>query len=103
DYGVEFVGHPLIDAINNRTAANPVEFRREHNLDERPIIALLPGSRKQEITKLLTVMLTAVRKFPDYQFVIAGAPGQDYVFYKQFIDMNDVKFISNQTYDLLAM
>ncbi len=102
-YGVEFVGHPLIDAIHNRTAADPVDFRLQHNLDERPIIALLPGSRKQEITKLLTVMLTSVKKFPNYQFVIAGAPGQDFEFYKQFIDNNDVKFISNQTYDLLAM
>jgi lipid-A-disaccharide synthase len=67
------------------------------------IIALLPGSRKQEIRKLLSVMLKMADKFTDYQFVIAGAPSQDYEFYKQFIDKDNVKFISNKTYDLLSI
>lgn len=102
-FPVEFVGHPLIDAIHNRTKVNESNFRKEHHLDERPIIALLPGSRKQEISKLLHEMLAIVNDFPNYQFVIAGAPGQDYVFYKQFLTNKDVHFISNKTYDLLSV
>jgi lipid-A-disaccharide synthase len=101
-FTVEFVGHPLIDAIHNRTKVEESTFRKEHNLDERPIIALLPGSRKQEISKLLHEMLAVVKDFPDYQFVIAGAPGQDYAFYKQFLTNKAVHFISNKTYDLLS-
>lgn len=101
DYKVEFVGHPLIDAIQNRKAASADEFRKEHQLDDRPVIALLPGSRKQEISKMLTGMLSVTEDFPDYQFVIAGAPGQDYSFYRRFLTHSNVKFISNKTYDLL--
>ncbi|MFD1293437.1 lipid-A-disaccharide synthase [Lutibacter holmesii] len=103
DYNVEFVGHPLLDAISNRTKIDEVAFRKEHNLTQKPIIALLPGSRKQEITKLLSVMLKMPLKFPDYQFVIAGAPSQDYEFYQQFITNENVHFISNKTYDLLSI
>ena len=101
-FPVEFVGHPLIDAIHNRTKVDESTFRKEHNLDERPIIALLPGSRKQEISKLLHEMLAIVNDFPNYQFVIAGAPGQDYSFYQQFLTNKAVHFISNKTYDLLS-
>ena len=102
-FPVEFVGHPLIDAIHHRTKVDESTFRRENNLDHRPIIALLPGSRKQEISKLLHEMLAVVNDFPEYQFVIAGAPGQDYVFYKQFLTNQAVHFISNKTYDLLSV
>lgn len=102
-FPVEFVGHPLIDAIHNRTKVDELTFRKEHQLDERPIIALLPGSRKQEISKLLHEMLAVVDDFPNYQFVIAGAPGQDYDFYKQFLTNKAVHFISNKTYDLLSV
>lgn len=102
-YKVHFVGHPLIDAIHNRTAANPDDFRKEFGLDNRPVIALLPGSRKQEISKMLEGMLSVVDDFPDYQFVIAGAPSQDYSFYEQFLTNKNVKFISNRTYDLLSI
>lgn len=102
-FPVEFVGHPLIDAIHNRTKIDESTFRKEHSLDERPIIALLPGSRKQEISKLLHEMLAVVNDFPHYQFVIAGAPGQDFEFYKQFLTNKAVHFISNRTYDLLSV
>lgn len=101
NYPVEFVGHPLIDAIHNRTATDSFVFKKENNLDERPIIALLPGSRKQEISKMLTEMLSVVDDFKEYQFVIAGAPSQDFEFYKQFLTNDSVHFISNKTYDLL--
>lgn len=100
-YPVEFVGHPLIDAIHNHPTTDSSVFRNENNLNDKPIIALLPGSRKQEITKMLSVMLSVVKDFPDYQFVIAGAPSQDYSFYQQFISNENTKFISNKTYNLL--
>lgn len=102
-FPVEFVGHPLIDAIHNRKKVDELTFKKEHQLDERPIIALLPGSRKQEISKLLHEMLAVVDDFPDYQFVIAGAPGQDFDFYQRFLTNKAVHFISNKTYDLLSV
>jgi lipid-A-disaccharide synthase len=101
-FPVHFVGHPLIDAIANRVEVSDATFRTENQLSEKPIIALLPGSRKQEISKMLSVMLSVVKDFPDYQFVIAGAPSQEYEFYKPFLTNENVKFISNKTYDLLS-
>ncbi len=101
-YDVTFVGHPLIDAIADRTLVDEHQFRTTHHLSEKPIIALLPGSRKQEITKMLSVMLSVVDAFSNYQFVIAGAPSQDFEFYQSFIKHTDVRFISNKTYDLLS-
>lgn len=103
NFPVEFVGHPLIDAIHNRKVSDPIVFKKENNLDERPIIALLPGSRKQEISKMLSEMLSVVDDFKDYQFVIAGAPSQDFEFYKQFLTNESVHFVSNKTYDLLSV
>ena len=102
-FPVEFVGHPLIDAINNRTKMNGEQFKKENNLDEKPIIAFLPGSRKQEIAKMLSEMLSVVKDFPEYQFVIAGAPSQEFSFYEQFLTNDQVHFISNKTYDLLSV
>jgi len=103
NFPVNFVGHPLIDAIHNREKTDEVSFRKNNNLDERPIIAILPGSRKQEISKMLSVMLSIVDDFNDYQFVIAGAPTQDFHFYEQFLTNKNVKFIANKTYDLLTI
>lgn len=100
-FPVEFVGHPLIDAIHNQSSVDTNAFRTENHLSEKPIIAILPGSRKQEISKMLSVMLSVVSDFPDYQFVIAGAPSQDFSFYQQFISNENIKFISNKTYALL--
>ena len=103
DFPVHFVGHPLIDAIANRNQVKIVDFRKENGLDNRPIIALLPGSRKQEITKMLQVMLSVVEDFNDYQFVIAGAPSQDEDFYKPYIKTQNVHLLLNETYDLLSV
>jgi len=100
-FPVEFVGHPLIDAIHSQASTDTKAFRTENQLSEKPIIAILPGSRKQEISKMLSVMLSVVKDFPDYQFVIAGAPSQDFLFYAQFISSNNIKFVSNKTYALL--
>ena len=102
-FPVSFVGHPLIDAIHNRKKVDRANFILENKLTEKPIIALLPGSRKQEITKMLSGMLSIVKDFPDYQFVIAGAPSQDFSFYEPFLKNENVHFISNRTYDLLEV
>lgn len=102
-FPVHFVGHPLIDGIRNRKQISEKLFRETYQLSEKPIIALLPGSRKQEIKKLLSVMLKMADVFTDYQFVIAGAPSQDFEFYQPFITKDNVKFISNKTYDLLSV
>ena len=103
DYPVEFVGHPLIDAIADRTQVDEVDFRKTHCLSNKPIIALLPGSRKQEITKMLSVMLSLRDDFNAYEFVIAGAPSQNFDFYKQIIGNQNVGFVNNKTYDLLSV
>jgi lipid-A-disaccharide synthase len=100
-FPVDFVGHPLIDAIQNQPPFDEAIFRKENKLGDKPIIAILPGSRQQEITKMLSVMLSVVNDFQDYEFVIAGAPSQDYEFYQQFISNKNIKFVSNKTYDLL--
>ena len=101
-YPVHFVGHPLLDAITTRKEVSEEVFKRENGLDERPIIALLPGSRKQEIAKMLSVMLSVVGSYHQYQFVIAGAPSLGYDFYKQFIKEENVHFVTGKTYDLLS-
>lgn len=102
NYSVHFVGHPLIDAIKNATIIDEVSFRKNNNLHpQKPIIALLPGSRKQEVKKMLEVMLSCVNGFPEYQFVIAGAPSLDTSFYNSFLKRKNVAFIENQTYSLL--
>jgi len=101
-YPVHFVGHPLIDAISGRTQADPEVFAKTHDLDERPMIALLPGSRKQEINAMLSVMLSVIDDYPKYQFVIAGAPSQDASFYAPFLKNSNVRLIMNKTYDVLS-
>ena len=103
DFPVHFVGHPLLDAIANRKPINPAKFSKDNGLNEKPIIALLPGSRKQEITKMLSVMLQMAPKFPDHQFVIAGAPSQELSFYKTFLKDENVAIVENKTYDLLSV
>jgi len=103
DFPVHFVGHPLLDAIDNRPPIAVDSFKMNNNLDDRPIIALLPGSRKQEIEKMLKVMLSVTSEFKDYQFVIAGAPSQDEEFYQGFIKKSNISLIMNKTYDILSI
>ncbi len=103
-YDVHFVGHPLLDALKDFETEE--EFKVNNRLDERPVVALLPGSRKQEITKMLWVMLQVIKDFPNHQFVIAGAPSQSVEFYNSLIPSeakNAVKIISNKTYDILSI
>ncbi|MFK5973328.1 MAG: lipid-A-disaccharide synthase, partial [Flavobacteriaceae bacterium] len=104
DFPVEFVGHPLIDAIADRPIIEEHAFRAENGLQgEKPIIALLPGSRKQEVEKMLTLMLSIRGDFPQYEFVIAGAPSLEGDFYAPFLADPNVSFVSNKTYDLLSI
>lgn len=95
-----FVGHPLLDAISSLHDIDTEVFKRENDLNEKEIIALLPGSRKQEVEKMLEMMLSVRPHFKDYQFVIAGAPSLEKAFYQKYVDEN-VHFVSNKTYDLL--
>lgn len=101
DFEVNFVGHPLVDAIQQfrETAIDRQTFIQEHQLDERPILALLPGSRQQEIKIKLPIMLKAAEAFTDHQVLIAGAPTMDLSFYRQF--SSTARVIENKTYDLL--
>lgn len=102
-YPVHFVGHPLLDEILRREVVNPEIFKKEEGLDSRPVIALLPGSRKQEISKMLGIMLSITDDFKDYQFVIAGAPSQEPEFYQSFIKKKNVHLVMNRTYDVLGI
>lgn len=96
-YDVDFVGHPLLDAVAG-FAQQPLILDNDTG---KPIIALLPGSRKQEITVMLPLMLSMQKHYSHYQFVIAGAPSQTPEFYNTFIKNSDVKIVFNQTYTLL--
>jgi len=100
-YDVDFVGHPLLDAIERSDSESSESFIEKNKLDNKPIIALVPGSRKQEITKMLPVMLTVIPSFKEYQFVIAGSPAVPAEFYQGIIKGSDVKIVYNQTYELL--
>ncbi len=102
DYPVNFVGHPLLDAIGKRNSLDTKDFRKANHLHPaKPIIALLPGSRKQEVQKMLDMMLSIIGDFTQYEFVIAGAPSLDQAFYEPFLDNPNVSFVHNKTYDLL--
>lgn len=103
DFEVEYLGHPLLDEIEKYSFDEAFErqFRAENDLDDRPIIALLPGSRKQEVRKKLPIMLEATKDFSEYQLVIAGAPSLDAEFY-QSVTQSKVKFVFGKTYELLA-
>ncbi len=101
DCEVDFVGHPLLDMIEALPANNESRFREKHKLSVKPIIALLPGSRKQEISKMLPLMLSVIPRFHDYQFVVAGAPSVEPEIYNQLIGSSAVQLISGETHSLL--
>lgn len=103
EFDVDFVGHPLLDVVEDFGQQQPDNFRKKWGLSDKPIIALLPGSRKQEIRKMLAKMLTMVSQFADYQFVIAGAPSQPLSFYQNILSEINIAIpiIENETYALL--
>lgn len=97
EYKVEYVGHPLVEVIESFRAAN-----LPSSTHKIKTIALLPGSRKQEINKKLPVMLEVSKAFPDYHFVVAKAPGQENAFYEPFLaPYKNVSALAGRTYDLL--
>lgn len=104
DYQVDYLGHPLLDEIEefSHSVTSKEDFFKNNDLDDRPIIALLPGSRTQEIKKKLPIMLSVVNDFKEYQFVIAGAPSKEASFYEAFLSETQAKLIQNKTYSLLA-
>lgn len=99
-YAVEFVGHPLLDVIKGFTQ-RPLPDSLNADL-KKPLIALLPGSRKQEIARMLPIMMQMPRLFPDYQFVVAAAPALPETFYLQWMGNHpEVPVIKGQTYQIL--
>lgn len=102
DYEADFVGHPLLDEIKKFQKSSS-DFVKENNLADKPIIAILPGSRTQEIKTALPIMLQVALQFPDYQFVVAGAPSQKKTFYNEVFRKEGVELplIENNTYNLL--
>ena len=104
DVEVTYVGHPLMDAVKNyQENADETTIRKRLNLSDKPVIAVLPGSRKQEISSMLPIMLKAINELDEtYQVVIAGAPAQDPVFYEPFMKgYQNVKVVHGVTYELL--
>lgn len=105
-YPIHYVGNPCVDAVEEFRkgyTATAEEFAHTHGLDGRPIIALLAGSRRQEIKDNLPAMIEAAASFADHQLVIAGAPGIDPAYYHRYIpDGASVSILFGQTYPLLA-
>ncbi len=103
NYDVDYVGHPLPDVISRRRKlfSERTLFLKKHGLKDKPIIAILPGSRRQEIETILPLMLSILEGFSKYQFVIAVAPSQPISFYKEFMAGKEIRMISNETYELL--
>jgi len=103
NYDVVYVGNPVLDSVAE-SAAEPESrevFLKRNQLEDKPLIALLSGSRREEIRHCLPEMLAVVEEFPDYCFVIAGAPGISTEFYKKYIGDGNVSIVFNQTYELL--
>ena len=81
----QFVGHPLLDAISDLKEISIDGFKKENGLNEKEIIALLPGSRKQEVEKMIEIMLSVRPQFKNFQFVIGGAPSLPKEFYQKYV------------------
>ena len=103
NYPVEFVGNPILDAVeeSRADAVERKEFCSRNGLDDSPIIALLAGSRKEEIKHCLPEMLAVINQFPGYRFVIAGAPAISPDYYARFTGNSKVDIVFDQTYALL--
>lgn len=105
NYHIDYVGNPVVDAVSNFREGNKgdtrTKFIEDNQLEEKPIIALLAGSRRQEIKDNLPAMLEAIKGFTDYQPVIAGAPAIELEYYKKYIGDKPCKIVFGQTYRLL--
>jgi lipid-A-disaccharide synthase len=97
NWDVEYVGHPLVGVVGSHKSGV-----RSQELSDKPIVALLPGSRKQEILKKLPIMLEVSKSYPAYQFIVAKAPGVEDSFYDEMLKpFSNVSYVSGKTYDLL--
>lgn len=104
-YPIHYVGNPTldeVDAFQSAYAEDAETFARTNGLSSQPIIALLAGSRKQEIDSNLPIMIQAAEAFPDYQPVLAGAPGISSDYYQKYIEHARVKVVFGKTYPLLS-
>ena len=102
NWEVEYVGHPLVEVVNSQKSPDNYREVNSEKLSDKLIIALLPGSRKQEIMKKLPVMLEVSKSFSGYQFIVAKAPGVEETFYDELLKgYSNVSYVSNQTYNLL--
>lgn len=102
-YHAEFTGHPMPDSMDLSIKVDEPTFRKAHNLGEKPLIALVPGSRKQELQRILPVMLKITERFLDYQFVVAGVDTLSEKFYKKLIGNYPAKIVFGHTHDLLQI
>lgn len=100
---VEYVGHPLLDVIPGRQTVDRAAFLGENGLEDKPLVALLPGSRRMEVGKMLKQMISIAGNFPGHQFVVAGAPSLEPDFYQSQLKDSGVRFVCNQTYPLLQL
>lgn len=98
---VHFKGHPLLDALSGNSSNSPAAFRRDNQLSDLPVVALLPGSRKQEISAMLPAMVESMKAFPAYQAVVAGVRGFSVGDYCKAAGTKDIVVVYDQTYDLL--
>ena len=101
DYEVDFVGHPLLDSFHQLEENAKENFRERNQLTPKPIIAVLPGSRKQEVKKMLTKMLSLVGDYPDHQFIVAGVNTLEKSFYHAIIGNTDVRLLFGETQNIL--
>lgn len=101
---VFYAGNPLTDAIANRPEPELTfnEFIKRHNLPNKPIVALVAGSRKQELKNMLPKMLEMIPYFPDYQFIIAGAPSMSTEDYKPYLKGTELPIIFGETYQIIS-
>jgi lipid-A-disaccharide synthase len=102
DYPVEFVGHPLLDVISNSPYSSLSDFLKANDLPDKSIVALLPGSRHQEIQNMLPVMRDVALRFPELQFIIAGAPSAHNEWYEEFLNHANITIVYDKTYELLS-
>ncbi|MDR2972877.1 MAG: lipid-A-disaccharide synthase [Bacteroidales bacterium] len=102
NYEAHYVGHPLLDVINNeRTKGDLRAFQVNYNLDDRPIIAVLPGSRRQELKKILPIMVKIIELFPEYQFVMSKVKWLPLSLYQSQIKNKKITLIEGDTYSML--
>ena len=102
NYAVDYVGNPSVDSVSAYLAKpEETDFRKHHGLDNRPILAILAGSRRQEIRDNLPMMLQLAARYPDFQPVIAGAPGIEPEYYRQYLGDSDAHILFGKTYEIL--